>query len=114
MSFDALQRMTRVADKHLDIGIGDSDLPEIATHCGTADDYVEKLELSAGEQTDVRTESSACGAMAGMLLALKCWVRKKASKATFRALIIILLLFCKGDDAIQICYYINRKCELLL
>ncbi len=114
LSIDVLQSKTTVSDGNLEVGLEGSDLPEIASYCDTTDGYVDMLELSAGEQTDVKTKAFVHGTMAGMLLALKYWVRKNGSKATFRALIVILLAFRKEDVAMKVCYYINRKCELLL
>ena len=77
-------------------------------------DYLEKLELSPGQQTDVNEEKAKAlinRTEAGIKLALKYWLNKKQLQATFRALLLILLSLLKGDVAVQVCKYLSNKCE---
>ena len=89
----------------------ETDLPELAACFDNTDDYVEKLELTPGQQTDVRTQAFVNGTQAGMKVALKYWRSRQPVEATFRALLLILLSLLKGDIAVRVCKYLSDKCE---
>ncbi len=77
-------------------------------------DYLEKLELSPGQKTDVsevKAKTRLNRTQAGMKLALEYWQNKNQLEATFRALLLILLSLLKGDVAVQLCKYLSDKCE---
>ncbi|XP_064391174.1 NACHT, LRR and PYD domains-containing protein 12-like isoform X2 [Halichondria panicea] len=100
----------KVTDEQLNTTIKEPDLPELAAcfdnvHNG----YLEKLELLPGEQTDVRTRAYVDGTLAGMLLALKCWILTKGLEATFRALLLISLSLLKENVAVRVCKYLFDK-----
>ena len=79
----------------------------------TLQDYVEKLGLSSGQQTDVKTQTYLNSTQAGMKVALKYWRNINALEATFKAILLILLSLLKGDIAVQVCKYLKNKCKLL-
>ena len=111
MSLDVLKKETKVSDEQLDARVEDPDLPDLAALFDNTEDYIEKLKLSPGQQTDVRTQAFVNGTQAGMKVALKHWRNRNMFGATFRALLLILLSLLKGDIAVQVCKYLTIKCE---
>ncbi len=112
LKIDNLKTEMKLTDEQLNTAIKEPDLPEIAAFFDNVHNgYLERLELLPGEQTDVRTRAYVDGTLAGMLLALKCWILTKGLEATFRALLLILLSLFKGDVAVQVCKYLSDKCE---
>ena len=53
MALSDLKRELRLTDEQLDATVEDSDLPELAGCFENTEDYVEKLGLTPGQQTDV-------------------------------------------------------------
>ena len=90
----------------------EADLPEVAACFDNTEDYVEKLGLSPGQQTDVRTQSFVNGTQTGVKVALKHWRINNPIESTFRALLLILLSLLKGDIAVRVCKYLYNKCKL--
>ncbi len=104
----------KLDDQQLDSRIEEHDLPEVSACFDNTDDYLEKLELSPGQQTDINEEKAKAllnRTQAGMKLALKYWQNKNQLQATFRALLLILLSLLKGDVAVRVCKYLSDKCE---
>ncbi|XP_064391350.1 NACHT, LRR and PYD domains-containing protein 12-like [Halichondria panicea] len=110
LTIDDLKTEMKLTDEQLNTAIKEPDLPELAAcfdnvHNG----YLEKLELSPGEQTDVRTRAFVDGTLAGMLLALKFWILTNGLDATFQALLLIILSLLKEDVAVRVCKYLSDK-----
>ncbi len=102
-------------DQQLDTKVEEWDLSEVSACFDNTDDYLEKLELSPGQQTDVnevKAKTTLNRTQAGMKLALKYWMNKYSLEATFRALLLIILSLCRGDVAIAVCKYLSGKGEL--
>ena len=112
MSIEILEKETELSDEQLDAEIEERDLSDVAAFFDNTEDYVEKLALSPGQQTDVRTQAYVNGTHTGMKLALRHWRNKNPLKATFRALLLILLSLRKGDVAVQVCKYLSQRCKL--
>ena len=112
MSIEILEKKTEISDEQLDAEIEERDLSDVAAFFDNTEDYLEKLELSPGQQTDVRTQAFVNGTHTGMKLALRLWRNKNPLKATFRALLLILLSLSKGDVAVQVCKYLSQRCKL--
>ncbi len=115
LTIDDLKTEMKLTDEQLNTAIKEPDLPELAAcfdnvHKG----YLEKLELSPGEQTDVRTRAYVDGTLAGMLLALKFWILTNGQDATFQALLLIILCLLKEDVAVRVCKYLSDKCESVM
>ena len=89
----------------------EDDLPELAACFDNTEDYVERLQLTPGQQTDVRTQAFVNGTQAGMKVALKYWRNSSPIESTFRALVLILLTLLKGDIALRVCSFLMNKCE---
>ncbi len=67
--------------------------------------YVDVMELTPGEQTDVHSTRTSHLAMIKCLI---LWTRKNPAQATFRYLLEMLVKLKKEEFAIQICrYYLN-------
>ncbi len=112
LTIETLRRETKVTDDQLDTRIEQIDLPKLSSNFdNTHDGYLEKLGLSAGQHTDVRSHSFVHGTQAGMLLALKYWLERVLAEGTFRALLLILLSLDKGDVAIKVAQYLSDKGE---
>ena len=107
-----LKANTQLTDEQLDTAAEEADLPELAACFDNTKDYVEKLQLSPGQQSDVKTQTFINGTQAGMKVALKYWRNRNPVEATFRALLLILLSLLKGDVAVRVCKYLSDKCEL--
>ena len=113
LSIEMLKREMNLSDEQLNARVEDTDLPDLATLFDNTEDYIEKLSLSPGQQTDVRTQAFVNGTQAGMKAALKYWKNRSPLKATFKALLLILLSLIKGEVAVQVCKHLSHKCELL-
>ena len=105
----------KLTDEQLNTAIKEPDLPELAACFDNVNNgYLEKLGLLPGEQTDVRTRAFLEGTVAGMLLALKCWILINRLNATFRALLLIILSLLKENVAVRVCKYLSDKCESVM
>ncbi len=114
LTISVLKREFEVTDSQLDTKVKEIEIPQLAACFDNTDDYLEKLELSPGQQTDVTEEKAKTRlnrTQAGMKLALKYWLYKNQLQATFRALLLIILSLLKGDVAVQVCKYLSDKCE---
>ena len=109
LSIEDLKQEMKVTDEQLDSRVEEADLPDLAACFDNTDDYVEKLGLTPGQQSDVKT---ARGTQAGMKIVLQCWRRRNPIDATFRALLLILLSLLKGDVAVQVCKYLSKKGDI--
>ncbi len=113
ITIEDLRRRMKLFDQQLDTKVEECDLPEVSACFDNTDDYLEMLELSPGQQTDVKTKAYVEGTQTGMKLALKYWMIKRSLEATFRALLLIILSLCKGNVAIAVCKYLSHKCMLI-
>ena len=114
LSIKSLKKETKITDEQLDTRIEETDLPELAACFDNTDDYVEKLGLTPGQQTDVhdaRTKAPSDGTKAGMKVALKYWRNKNPLLATFRSLLLIILPLLKGDVVLRVCNFVLSKCK---
>ncbi|XP_064391355.1 NACHT, LRR and PYD domains-containing protein 3-like [Halichondria panicea] len=102
----------KLTDEQLNTAIKEPDLPELAACFDNTDDYLEKLELSPGQKTDVsevKAKTRLNRTQAGIKLALEYWQNKNQLQATFQALLLIILSLLKGDVAVQVCKYLSDK-----
>ena len=106
-----------MSDHQLDGQVEEADLPELAACFDNTEDYVEKLQLTPGQQTDVsevKAKTLLNRTQAGMKVALKYWRNRNPVEATFRTLLLILLSLLKGDVAVRVCKFLANRCEYLL
>ena len=98
-----------MTDELLDMTVESIELLDLAACFDNTEDYVDKLQLNPGQQTDVRFQASVNGTQAGMKLALKYWRERNPYEATYRALVQILLSMKKGDVAVRVCKYLFNR-----
>ncbi len=58
LTVEELKRGMELTDQQLDTQVEERDLPEVSACFDNTDDYLEKLELSPGQQTDVSESES--------------------------------------------------------
>ena len=109
-----LKKKFKVSDEQLNIRIEETDLPELAECFENTDDYVEKLKLLPGQQTDVKTRSFVYGTEDGMKLALKHWIKGNVNSATYKNLLLILLSMKKGETAVRVCKHLSQQTGKIL
>ncbi|XP_064391344.1 NACHT, LRR and PYD domains-containing protein 5-like isoform X2 [Halichondria panicea] len=112
LTIDDLKTEMKLTDEQLNTAIKEPDLPELAACFDNTDDYLEKLELSPGQKTDVsevKAKTRLNRTQAGIKLALEYWQNKNQLQATFQALLLIILSLLKGDVAVQVCKYLSDK-----
>ncbi|XP_064390931.1 NACHT, LRR and PYD domains-containing protein 3-like [Halichondria panicea] len=112
LTIDDLKTEMKLTDEQLNTAIKEPDLPELAACFDNTDDYLEKLELSPGQKTDVsevKAKTRLNRTQAGMKLALEYWQNKNQLQATFQALLLIILSLLNGDVAVRVCKYLSDK-----
>ena len=96
-----------MTDEQLDTRIEvEIDLPDLSALFDHIDDYFEKFKLTFAEQDEVTRQVHLNGTQAGVKRAMKFWINKDPVKATFRALLQILLSLRKGVIAMHVCQYL--------
>ena len=85
------------------------DLPILASYFDDVECYLDAMELSNPDKTDVRAAVRAHGTQVGMNKCLECWRQRNPSTATFGALVNILLELKKGAIAVEIYEYMSSK-----
>ncbi len=87
--------------------IHQKDIPFLAAYFDNTKLYVDVMELTPGEQNDVMKEANTHLAM---IECLKIWKKKNFSRATFRALLEMLVQLNKETIAAQVCQYLKGEC----
>ena len=82
------------------------DVPYLAAWFDNVELYVDAMELSPSEQSDVLMKKLDSNHLA-MIKCLNIWKRRKLSQATFRALLEMLVKLKKEAIADDICQYIK-------
>ncbi|XP_064387204.1 uncharacterized protein LOC135335598 isoform X4 [Halichondria panicea] len=82
--------------------IQQKNIPLLAVHFDNVEFYIYLLELTSGEQSDVRLKKTESNHLA-MIECLAIWKRKKPSQATFRALLEMLVMLKKEGIAAEVC-----------
>ena len=82
--------------------IQQKNIPLLAVHFDNVEFYIYLLELTPGEQSDVRLKRTESNHLA-MTECLTIWKRKKPSQATFRALLEMLVMLKKEEIAAEVC-----------
>ncbi len=100
----ALQRLLgkcQLTTSQINGEIQQKDISYLAACFDNVELYVDALELTPGEQTDVRLKKIDSNHLA-MIECLKIWKRRKPSQATFRALLEMLVEMKKEAIAAQV------------
>ena len=94
----------QLSPSQVDCQIQQIDTPCLAAYFDNVEFYVDLMELTTGEKTDVE------GAKTNHLAVIKClniWKRKNPAQATFRTLLEMLIKLRKEEIADQICQYMK-------
>ncbi len=98
-----------VTDEQLDREIEQDDLAPVAMHFDNVELYLNPLKLTGNEKADVKRDAFVKGNLVAVINCLSIWRGHEPSKATFRALIRILLDLRKEEIATKICQYLKDK-----
>ncbi len=101
-----LQELTRrynLTDEQLNREIEDSDTPKLALYFDNVSIYSSAMGLAHAEQADVNLYHRE-GTQIAMMRCLRVWKQRDPLRATYRALLDIVLGLGKRDTAHQICH----------
>ena len=114
-----LQEQYNLTNEQLDSEIEVTDTPEIALCFDDVEIYSTAMGLAPAEQADVKESRRLYDTQTAMMNCLQIWKRHNPSRATYRALLDIVLKLGKGDTAHKICqqltqrkYRYNTTCQL--
>ncbi len=93
----------------LDREIPDNEVPVIAAYFDSVELYSQAMGLSAADQTTVRTTLLQYDAQTAMARCLSIWKQLYSFKATFRALLELLLRLNRTEVAAQVCQYLTQN-----
>ncbi len=86
--------------------IQQEDVPCLAAYFDNVEFYVDAMNLTTSEQSDVRLKRIESNHLA-MIKCLNIWKNKKLSQATFRALLEMLVKLRKEAIADEVCQYLT-------
>ena len=109
LALDDLVSKYRIDDTQLDTMIREEDLSDLADCFDCVEDYLYKLGLKAGQQTDIKDLAFRSNTKTAMAEALKLWRRPNPLSATYGALLHILLDLKRGDVAVRVCQHITEN-----
>ena len=95
-----------MSDQLLDREIKDEEFHIIGRYFDMLSGLPERLHLTRAEYADVKDTVHREGTQSGVAHALKLWRRVDPSKATFRALLDIVISLRRGDISADIHKYI--------
>lgn len=102
-------RSPNFSNDKLDREIQQQDRPTIAGFFDNVELYLDALDLTDGERTDLRQAALQHGTQIGMIRCLECWYQHNPSAATFGSLISILLTLRRANIAMKINDYLNHS-----
>ncbi len=94
-----LMNKYQITTSQVDCKIQQKDIPYLALHFDNVNLYVDLMELTPGEQTDV---NGADTNQLAMIKCLKLWKGKNPAQATFRTLLEMLVKLKKVEIASQV------------
>ena len=102
-------RRYNLTDEQLNREIGNPDFPYLAIYFDDVDIYSNAMRLAPAEQADVNRVYHSEGTQAAMMKCLKIWKQRNSSRATYRALLDILLRLEKEETADKICQQLAQR-----
>ena len=109
LSVEELMREYDVTDEQLNTKIREEDIFDLAGCFDCVETYLNKLGLTAGQQTQVEELAERRDIQTAMTKALKFWRQPNPLSATYRTLLQILLDLKRGDVAVKICQYVKQE-----
>ncbi len=97
----------------LDREIPDNEIPFIAAYFDGVELYAKAMGLSAADQTTVKTILLQYDAQTAIMKCLSIWKQRCAFKATYRALLELLLRLNRTKVAAQVCQYFAQYVSTL-
>ncbi len=94
----------KLTTSQVDCEIQQKDVPYLAAYFDNVELYVDAMELTPGEQTDVNRKPNTHIAM---IECLRLWKAKKPEQATFRTLLEMLVKLRKEEIAVKVCQYLE-------
>ena len=89
--------------------IQQQDFMYLASFFDDVEFYLDVMQLSDSDQTDVRRAVEKHGTQVGMCKCLKLWKQHNPSSATFKSLLDILNRLAKETIAGNVCSYLTRS-----
>ena len=89
--------------------IREEDIYDLGGCFDCVETYIDKLGLTAGQQTQIEDLAERRDVQTAMTKALKFWRQPKPWLATYRTLLQILLDLKRGDVAVRVCQYIKQE-----
>ena len=100
-----------MTDSQLDSPIKEQDIFKLSSFFDNVESYLVDLGLAPSHQTDIKNLVHTRGTQIAMSEALKLWRQPNPYKATYRALVEMLLNLGKGTVAVNVCAYLSSECE---
>ncbi len=98
-----------LTENQLNCKIGQDDITLLAKHFDQIELYLDLMNLSLAEKDDVVNTLHARGNQIAMIKCLSLWKAKDSFKATYVALLEMLLGLEKGEIANNVCQFLARK-----
>ena len=109
VTLQKLMRRYNLTDEQLNREIGNSDFPSLAIYFDDVDIHSNAMGLAPAEQADVKRVYHSEGIQAAMMKCLKIWKQRNSSRATYRALLDIVLRLGKEETADKICQQLTQR-----
>ena len=98
-----------LTEHQLNCEIGQDDITLLAKHFEKIELYFDLMNLSSAEKDDVEKIMHSRGSQVAMIKCLSLWKGHDSFKATFLALLEILIKLEKGEIARNVCQYLAEK-----
>ena len=108
VTLQELVEQYNLTDEQLNSEIDDPDTPKLASYFDDVELYSSAMGLGIAEQADVKRLYHSEGTEVAMMKCLKIWKKHNSSRATYRALLDIVLSLGKGDTADQVCQKLTQ------
>ncbi len=109
VTLQELIKQYSLTDEQLNSKIEDSDNPKMALYFDNVCTYSNAMGLAPAEQADVNRLYYSEGTQIAMMNCLQVWKQRNSSRATYRALLDIVLELGKGDTADKICQQLTKR-----
>ena len=105
MTIEELKAHAKLSDSQLNCPIQEKDIVILSAHFDNVESYLAHLGLTPSQQTDIKDLAFRKGTQNAMTEALKLWREPNPLKATYRALVEVLVDLRKGTVAVEVCKY---------
>ncbi len=109
IALQELMKRYNLTDEQLNREIINSDFSYLAKYFDDVEIYSNAMGLDPAEQDDVKRLYHSEGSQAAMMKCLKTWKQHNSSRATYRALLDIVLNLRKGETADHICRQLTQR-----